>query len=268
MAEVKLAALEKKLLHYTGLAIERFGLIGENDRVLIGLSGGKDSLALVRLLHLLRQRAKVRFFLKVVVVEQNWPGWRRDSLENWLIQQGYQYHFENTNIAQIVSEHLQTKLDDGQSRIPCMLCSRMRRGVLYRLARESGYTKLALGHHRDDLISSLLMSICYNGRISSMPPKLLNDQRDVMLIRPLVYCQERDIANYVAGLGLPVCSSGCGVGAESMRSRMRRFIGLLANENNKVPSNILHALEDVRLSQLMDRKQFNFMDLDKDLVSN
>lgn len=262
MAKIKLVALEKKLLHYTGCAIEKFNLINQGDRILLGLSGGKDSLALVRLLHILQQRAKIAFTLKVAIVEQGWPigqhNGSRNKLEAWLKEEGYDYHFENTNIAEIVTERIQKMAGKASGvRVPCMLCSRMRRGVLYRLAREFKCNKLALGHHRDDLISSLFMSICYNGHISSMPPKLLNDEGDVVLIRPLVYCQERDIAHYANELELPVCTSGCGMEGKGMRVKTQQFIEQLAKDNPKVPSNMLHALEDVRLSHLLDRQQLD-----------
>ncbi len=292
--------LETKLLHYMGVAIERFRLIQPGDRIIIGLSGGKDSLVLTYLLHRLQAKTQVPFTLKVVLVDQGWqaaslpsqqqsvhPNWQQ--LCNWLQAQHYDYHVEPTNIAQIVlnkqspitpsvsdptessscnSKNTASSQNKPRNRIPCMLCSRMRRGVLYRLARSWGFNKLALGHHRDDLITSLLMSLCYGGHISSMPPKLLNQQRDVILIRPLVYCQEQDIAQLVTMLDLPIYPSGCPVDKTgSARYQMGQWIAQLAAHNAKIPSNILHALENVQFSQLMDRRQFDFAHLENLLAA-
>lgn len=253
--------LEKKLLHYVGLAIERFNLIRPCDKILIGLSGGKDSLVLTRLLHLLKASAKIDFQLKVVVVDQGY-GASFEALKEWLEREKYDYHIEKTNVAQVVLQKLlehQTK-----TRPACMLCSRLRRGILYRLARAMHYNSLALGHHRDDLITSLMMSICYNGQISSMPPKLYSVEGDLMVIRPLVYCQESDIAAYAKALELPVTSSGCLVDKNSTRVRIAKWIAALSSENPKVPSNILRALANLKPPYLMDPHYFDFKQLKRE----
>lgn len=255
MSSTTIKRLEKKLTHYMGLAIERFNLIRSNDKILIGLSGGKDSLVLTRLMHLIRQRAKINFKLKVVLVDQGWGG-DFSALEAWLKEENYDYLIEKTDISKVVQQKIAAHL--ASHRPACMLCSRLRRGVLYRLARELGYHSVALGHHRDDLINSLIMSICYNGQISSMPPKLINTEGDILLIRPLVYCQEQDIADYAAALELPVSTSGCLVDKNGTRARIAKLMKELSRENPKVPSNALRALANVRVTQLMDQHYFDF----------
>jgi tRNA 2-thiocytidine biosynthesis protein TtcA len=143
----------------------------------------------------------------------------------------------------------------------------LRRGIIYRYAEEKGFNKIALGHHRDDLIRSLLMSILYNGNIRSMPPKLLSDNKRHILIRPLVYCQEKDIIKYATEQAYPIipCTL-CGSQANLTRQRVKALIDQLAAENPKVPSNMLHALSSVKLSQLMDRNKWDFKNLEQQQV--
>ena len=147
----------------------------------------------------------------------------------------------------------------------CSLCSRLRRGIIYTYAEEQGYNKVALGHHRDDLIRSLLMSILYNGEIRSMPPKLLSDNKKHIVIRPLVYCQENDIIEYAKEQQFPIIPCNlCGSQENLMRQKVKVLIDQLAAENPKVPSNMLHALTSVKLSQLMDRNKWDFKNLEKE----
>ena len=145
----------------------------------------------------------------------------------------------------------------------CSLCSRLRRGIIYRYAEEHGYNKIALGHHRDDLICTLLMSILYNGEVRSMPPKLLSDNKKNIIIRPIAYCQEADIAAFAELMGFPIipCTL-CGSQENLMRKKVKNLIKQLAEENPKVPSNMLHALTAIKPSQLMDKELWNFKDLE------
>lgn len=254
----KLAELEKKLLHYTGKAIADFNMIQHGDRVMVCLSGGKDSFTMLRILQLLQQRAKADFELFAFTLDQAQPGWNDEALRAWLETHHIQYEVLTRDTFSIVKE----KIPEGQTY--CSLCSRLRRGIIYRYAEEKGFNKIALGHHRDDLIRTLLMSILYNGEIRSMPPKLLSDNKKNIIIRPLAYCQEKDIAEFATHMAFPIipCTL-CGSQENLMRKKVKTLIDQLAAENPKVPSNILHALSSIKPSQLMDKKFWDFKNLER-----
>lgn len=251
--------LEKKLLHYTGKAIADFNMIQAGDRVMVCLSGGKDSFTMMHVLRLLQQRAKIDFELFAFTLDQAQPGWDDSGLRAWLQDRKLSYEILTRDTYSIVKE----KIPEGQTY--CSLCSRLRRGIIYRYAEEKGFNKIALGHHRDDLITTLLMSILYNGEIRSMPPKLLSDNKKNIIIRPLAYCQEKDIAEFAKILAFPIipCTL-CGSQENLVRKRVKNLIGQLAEENPKVPSNILHALSSIKPSQLMDKKFWDFKGLEKE----
>jgi tRNA 2-thiocytidine biosynthesis protein TtcA len=254
--------LEKKLLHYTGKAIADYNMIKQGDRIMVCLSGGKDSYTMLRILKLLKQRAKVEFELLAFTLDQGQPGWDDSGLRGWLAQQQVPFEIISRDTYSIVKE----KIPEGQTY--CSLCSRMRRGIIYRYAEEHGYNKIALGHHRDDLIRTLLMSILYNGEIRSMPPKLLSDNKKNMIIRPLSYCQEADIAEFAKLMEFPIIPCNlCGSQQNLMRVKVRKLIDQLASENPKVPSNILHALQTIKPSQLMDKKFWDFKQLEDEQIS-
>jgi len=254
----KLTVLEKKLLHYTGKAIADFNMIQHGDRIMVCLSGGKDSFTMLRILRLLQQRAKVKFDLLAFTLDQSQPGWDGSGLLAWLEKHQIPHHVMTQDTYSIVKE----KIPEGQTY--CALCSRLRRGIIYRYAEANGYNKIALGHHRDDLIRTLLMSILYNGELRSMPPKLLSDNKKNILIRPLVYCQEKDIAEFAKLMEFPIIPCNlCGSQENLMRKRVARLIDDLAAENPKVPSNILHALTSIKPSQLMDKNYWDFKGLEK-----
>jgi tRNA 2-thiocytidine biosynthesis protein TtcA len=190
--------LEKKLTHYIGKAIADYHLIQNGDRVLVCLSGGKDSFTLLSLLEQLRVRCRDRFELHSYTLDQSQPGWDDSGLRAWLEHHRIPFTVEQRDTYSVVME----KIPDGKTY--CSLCSRLRRGNIYRFAAQHGFNKIALGHHRDDLIESLLMSIFYKGELASMPPKLLTDDKRHVLIRPLAYCQEKDIAAYARAMGFPI----------------------------------------------------------------
>jgi tRNA 2-thiocytidine biosynthesis protein TtcA len=254
----KLAELEKKLLHYTGKAIADFNLIQHGDRIMVCLSGGKDSFTMMRILTLLQKRAKVKFELFGFTLDQAQPGWNDKALRAWYEDNQIPYEILTRDTYSIVKE----KIPEGQTY--CSLCSRLRRGIIYRYAEEKGFNKIALGHHRDDLIRTLLMSILYNGEIRSMPPKLLSDNKKHVVIRPLVYCQESDIAAFASAMAFPIIPCNlCGSQENLMRKRVKVLLDQLAAENPKVPSNMLHALSAIKPSQLMDKKFWDFKNLEK-----
>ena len=253
----KIQQLEKKLLHYLGKAIADYNMIQKGDRVMVCLSGGKDSFTLLHLLHQLRKRSRNRFEVFSYTLDQKQPGWDDGALRDWLEQRGYPYEIAAKNTYAIVTE----KIPEGNTY--CSLCARLRRGTIYEYASRHGYTKIALGHHRDDLIQSLLMSILYNGEVRSMPPKLLTDDKRNIVIRPLAYCQEKDIAAYAELQGFPIIPCNlCGSQENLSRKRVKRMIEDLAAENPKIPSNMLHALGNILPSQMMDRELWDFRSLE------
>ena len=249
--------LEKKLLHYTGKAIADFNMIQHGDKLMVCLSGGKDSFTMLRLLKLLRDRAYITFEIFAFTLDQAQPGWNDATLRAWLVAHDIPHEVLTRDTYSIVKE----KIPEGQTY--CSLCSRLRRGIIYRYAEEHGFNKIALGHHRDDLIRTLLMSIFYNGEIRSMPPKLLSDNERHIVIRPLVYCQENDIVKYAKLMAFPIIPCNlCGSQENLMRKRIKSLIDQLAEENPKIPSNILHALQAIKPSQLMDKTWWDFKSLE------
>jgi len=253
---VKIAKIEKKLLHYVGKAIADFKLIEHGDRVMVCLSGGKDSFTMLTILKKLQQRAKIKFELFAFTLDQAQPGWDDSKLKAYLEKHDIAYEILTRDTYSIVKD----KLPEGKTY--CSLCSRLRRGIIYSYAAEHGYNKIALGHHRDDLIQTLLMSIFYNGQIKSMPPKLLSDDKKHIVIRPLAYCQESDIIKYAKAQEYPIIPCNlCGSQQNLVRVKIKRLIRELASENPKIPSNILHAITDIQPSQLMDKKLWDFKGL-------
>lgn len=253
---------EKKLLHYTGKGIADFNMIQKGDRVMVCLSGGKDSFTLLTLLNLLRRRSNNKFEVFAFTLDQAQPGWDDTNLRNWLTERNIPFEILTRDTYSIVKE----KIPEGKTY--CSLCSRLRRGIIYRYAKEHGFNKIALGHHRDDLISTLMMSILYNGDVRSMPPKLLSDNKEHIVIRPMCYVQERDIITYAGEQAYPIipCTL-CGSQENLARKRIGRLIDQLAEENPKIPSNILHALQSIKPSQLMDQQLWDFRGLENDLIN-
>lgn len=257
----KLDQLEKKLLHYVGKAIADYNLIQNGDKVMVCLSGGKDSFTLLHILHLLQRRSHNKFEVFSYTLDQKQPGWNDGALRAWLEEHGYSYAIAAKDTYSIVID----KIPEGKTY--CSLCSRLRRGTIYEYAARHGHDKIALGHHRDDLIHSLLMSIIYNGEIRSMPPKLLTDDKRHIVIRPLVYCQEADIAEYAALQNFPIIPCNlCGSQENLARQRVKKLINDLAEDNPKIPSNMLHALQALQPSQLMDKQWWDFKNLERQRI--
>lgn len=252
--------IEKKLLHYTGKAIADFSMINKGDRVMVCLSGGKDSFTMLTLLQILKKRSNNKFEIFAFTLDQAQPGWDDSKLRLWLNDKDLNFEILNRDTYSIVKE----KIPEGKTY--CSLCSRLRRGIIYSYAKEHGFNKIALGHHRDDLITTFLMSILYNGEVRSMPPKLLSDDKQNIVIRPLCYVQEKDIITYANEQQFPIipCTL-CGSQENLARKRVGRLIQELAEENPKVPSNMLHALQSIKPSQLMDKSLWNFKDLENQL---
>ena len=255
--------IEKKIQHYTGKAIADFNMIQRGDRVMVCLSGGKDSFTMLTILENLRRRSGNKFEIFAFTLDQAQPGWDDNALRQWLSDKNIPYEILSRDTYSIVKE----KIPEGKTY--CSLCSRLRRGIIYRYAEEHGYTKIALGHHRDDIIRTLMMSILYNGDIRSMPPKLLSDNKKHIVIRPLCYVQENDIIAFANEQAYPIipCTL-CGSQENLMRKKVTQLINQLAQENPKVPSNILHAVQSLKPSQLMDQNMWNFKNLEHQLLTS
>lgn len=253
----KESIVEKKLLHYVGKAIADFNLIRTGDRVMVCLSGGKDSFTMARILQLLQRRTNNKFELFAFTLDQAQPGWNDAALRQWLEHHKFSYEILTQDTYSVVK----AKIPEGKTY--CSLCSRLRRGSIYTYAEKHGFNKIALGHHRDDMIRTLLMSILYSGEIRSMPPKLLSDNKKHIVIRPLAYCQEKDIISYATEQTFPIIPCNlCGSQENLVRQKIKVLIDQLAEDNPKIPSNMLHALSRVKLSHLMDRSQWDFKNLE------
>ncbi len=238
--------LRRRLLKQVAKASSEHRLLEPDDRVLVAVSGGKDSLVLLDLLARIAKRAPFRFTLVVVHIGLTDPS---SELVGFFGSHGYEYRVVREDPYALARR--QTPMDQSC----CSLCSRLRRGILYTAATQLGATKIALGHHREDLAETLLLNLFYSGQIKSMPARLQSDDRRHIVIRPLCYCAEQDIRAYAEASSLPVVAgSPCGPVADVNRQRMKRLIAELARENDHVPGNLLAALSNVRETHLLDRR--------------
>lgn len=241
--------LEKRLLREAGRAIVGFGLIAPGDRVLVGISGGKDSFTLLYLLQQLQRRAPVEFSLVACNLDQGHPGFPAARLEAYLRAQGVEVLMLREDTLSVVRR----LVPPGET--SCSVCSRLRRGILYSAAQEHGCTKIALGHHRDDLIESLLLSMLFAGKTRSMPPKLLSDDGRNTVIRPLVYCAEREIAAFSESAGFPIIPCDlCGSQENLQRKRVKRMLNELEAEHPDVRRSLLGAMGNVMPAHLLDAR--------------
>lgn len=247
-------ALYRKIKKQTGQAIGDFNLIQEGDRIAVGVSGGKDSYSLLHILERLRQRAPIKYELVAVNVDAGFPGYRTKVIEEYLQQQGFEYRMQSTNAYQIIEE----KRRPGSSY--CSFCARLRRGVLYTLADELGCNKIALGHHLDDFIETLLLNQFYVGTLAAMSPKLAADNGRHTVIRPLVYVEESDIIAFTRANGFPVVCCACPVCGvvDQKRKRMKKLIRELTVENPQLKRSMLGALGNVHPRHLLDRNLQTF----------
>lgn len=242
------AGLDRILTRKVGRAIRDYRMIEEGDRVMVAVSGGKDSYALLDLLEKLRRRSPVRFDLVACNVDQGYLGFRSDVIEDHLKAGGFRYHIEATEIASTI----QKKMDPGDTL--CSFCARLRRGVLYRLADEMQCNKIALGHHADDIIETLLMLQFFNGQIKAMPPVLRAENGRHTVIRPLVYVWEQEVIDYARDRKFPVvccCCSACG-DTTLQRQQIKGFLRRLEEGHPGIKASLLKATRNVHLAHLMD----------------
>ena len=242
--------LEARLARKVTRAITTFDLIEEGDRVLVGLSGGKDSWALMQILDVLRRRSPVRFSLIAVNVDSGYDGYRHDAIAGACDQRGWEHRIEHTSIGEIMDDVL------SADATPCSLCARLRRGVLYRLAADVGATKIALGHHADDFVETLLLNLFFAGSLKAMPARLVSDDRRHVVIRPLVYVAEDEARAYTRACELPVIGCCCPVcGDLSLkRQRIKRLLLDLDREHPGLKQSMLKALGNVAPRHLLDTR--------------
>src|SRR4029453_8215702 len=241
--------LETRLAKKVTKAITEYNLIEDGDRVMVGLSGGKDSWALINILDVLRKRAPISFSLVAVTVDSGYDGYRHDLIASTCEQRGWEYRIEHTEIGSVMDDLL-----DGAT--PCSLCARLRRGVLYRLATEVGATKIALGHHLDDFIETLLLNLCFAGALKAMPAGLVSDNGEHVVIRPLVTVTESEARQYASEQSLPIiscCCPACG-DLSLQRQRIKRLVAELEVEHPEVKSSMIKALANVAPRHLLDRR--------------
>jgi tRNA 2-thiocytidine biosynthesis protein TtcA len=242
--------LEARLAKKTTKAIVDYQMIDEGDRVMVGLSGGKDSWALLQVLDVLRQRAPIRFSLVAVNVDSGYKEYKHDLIAKTCAARGWEYRIEHTGIGELIDDMLDADAT------PCSLCARFRRGVLYRIATEVGATKIALGHHADDFIETLLLNLFFAGSLKAMPPKLVSDNDEHVVIRPLVYVGEDEARAYCKESELPIigcCCPACGdLGLQ--RQRAKRLLMELEREHPGVKQSMLNALGNVAPRHLLDTR--------------
>jgi len=248
--------LSKRLHRQVGQAITDFNMIEEGDKVMVCLSGGKDSYAMLDVLMSLRERAPIRFDLVAVNLDQKQPGFPEHILPAYLTGRGVPFHIENQDTYSIVKK----LIPEGQTM--CSLCSRLRRGILYRVAGELGATKIALGHHRDDIVVTLLMNMFFGGRLKGMPPKLASDDGKHIVIRPLAYVAETDLERWAAHRQFPIipCTL-CGSQDALQRVQVKKMLRDWEKQYPGRSDNMLHAMGHVVKSHLLDRNLYPFTTL-------
>ena len=242
--------LEARIAKKTTRAIADFGLIEHGDRVMVGLSGGKDSWALIQILDVLRRRAPIDFSLVAVNVDSGYERYQHDLVARACAARGWEFHHVRTSIG----ETIDTVLDPDDT--PCSLCARLRRGVLYRVAGEVGATKIALGHHADDFVETLLLNAFFAGALKAMPARLISDNGRHVVIRPLVYVFEDEARAYAKACDLPIigcCCPACG-DLSLERQRVKRLIMELEREHPDLKQSLLRSLGNVQPRHLLDRR--------------
>lgn len=254
--KLNLNKLEKRLRRNVGKAIIDFSMIEQGDKVMACLSGGKDSYAMLEILLHLQKTAPIDFSIVAVNLDQKQPGFPEEVLPKYLSEKGVDFHIIEEDTYSVVK----SLTPEGKS--TCSLCSRLRRGNLYSFAKENGITKIALGHHRDDIVETLFLNLFYAGQLKAMPPKLLSDDGENLLIRPLAYCKESDLQAYAEHKQFPIIPCNlCG----SQENLQRQVIKeMLQNWERQYPGRIetiFSAIQNVRPSQLADKSLFDFLGL-------
>ena len=248
--------LRNSLISATGKAIGDYNMIEDGDTVLVCMSGGKDSHAMLMLLLALQERAPIDFKLIAMNLDQKQPGFPADILPIYLEKLGVEYRIVEADTYSIVKE----KIPEGKT--TCSLCSRLRRGVIYRTAKELGANKIALGHHRDDIVETLFLNLFFGAKMKAMPPKLATNDKQNIVIRPLAYCSEKDIAAYARQMGFPIIPCDlCGSQENLQRQRIKEMLHAWELEQPGRVNNIFRAIGNVEPSHLADTNLYDFKNL-------
>jgi tRNA 2-thiocytidine biosynthesis protein TtcA len=249
--------LQTRLCRLVGQAIADYRLIQDGDKVMVCLSGGKDSYGLLDILLVLQRRAPVRFDLVAVNLDQKQPGFPAHVLPDYLASRGVPFHIESRDTYSIVKR----LIPEGQT--TCSLCSRLRRGHLYRIASELGATKIALGHHRDDIVETLFLNLFYTGKLKAIPPKLRSKDERHLVIRPLAFVKEADLVRYAELRAFPIIPCDlCGSQEDLKRKKVKAWLQEWERESPSCSDSIAAALANVAPSLLMDPRLFDFKSLD------
>lgn len=255
--------LKKKIERSVGEAIADFNMIGDGDVVMVCVSGGKDSYTLLSTLLALRERAPVDFRIIAMNLDQRQPGFPADVLPAYFESIGVEYRIVTEDTYSIVKD----KIPEGKT--TCSLCSRLRRGIIYRTARELGATRIALGHHRDDILETLFLNMFFGGRIKAMPPKLVSDNGEHVVIRPLAYCQEADIARFARTMEYPIIPCNlCGSQENAQRRQIKQMLQEWGKNHPGRIESIFTSLANVVPSHLADPRLFDFKQLDQNTLVN
>jgi tRNA 2-thiocytidine biosynthesis protein TtcA len=245
--------LRGRLEQFVGKAIGDFNMIEDGDTVMVCMSGGKDSYTLLEILRALQKRAPIKFRLIAMNLDQKQPGFPDHILPDYFKSIGVEYHIETQDTYSIVKE----KIPEGKT--TCSLCSRLRRGIIYKVAGELGANKIALGHHRDDMIETLFLNMFFGGKLKAMPPKLVTDKGDHVVIRPLAYCAEKDIASFARTMEFPIIPCNlCGSQENLQRQNIKEMLTAWEREYPGRSQTIFTAMQNVRPSHLMDSSLFDF----------
>jgi len=253
----ELNKLKKRLRRHVGQAIADYNMIQDGDKVMVCLSGGKDSYTLLDILMNLQKHAPIDFELVAVNLDQKQPGFPEHILPEYLTKIGVPFHIIEKDTYSIVKEVV------PEGKTTCGICSRLRRGSLYGYARKQGITKIALGHHRDDIIETAFLNMFYGSKIKAMPPKLLSDDKTNILIRPLAYCKEADIIRYAEAQDFPIIPCNlCGSQENMQRQVLKEMLQSWDKQHPGRLENIFRSLQNISPSQLADNTLFNFKDLE------
>ncbi len=231
-------------------------MIEEGDTIMVCMSGGKDSYTLLEILRTLQKRAPIDFRLIAMNLDQKQPGFPEHVLPNYFKSIGIEYRIETQDTYSIVKEKIST------GKTTCSLCSRLRRGIIYRIAGELGANKIALGHHRDDIIETLFLNIFFGGKLKAMPPKLVTDKGEHIVIRPLAYCAEKDIAYFARAMKFPIIPCNlCGSQENLQRQNIKEMLASWERQYPGRTQSIFTAMQNIKPSHLMDSNLFNFKNI-------
>jgi tRNA 2-thiocytidine biosynthesis protein TtcA len=255
--------LRNQLISATGKAIGDFNMIEDGDTVLVCMSGGKDSYTMLMMLLALQERAPISFKLIAMNLDQKQPGFPEHILPAYFEQLGVEYRIVEADTYAVVKE----KIPEGKT--TCSLCSRLRRGVIYTTAKKLGANKIALGHHRDDIVETLFLSMFYGAKMKAMPPKLATNDKQNIVIRPLAYCSERDIAAYARGMAFPIIPCNlCGSQENLQRVKVKEMLAAWEKEQPGRVNNIFRAIGNIEPSHLADTDLYDFKGLSQSLLTD